>query len=170
MADLQGTNIAAPIVPFTTDDTYPTHDSFYGKGGYREVATIAERNSIPDDRRKQGMLAYVVSTGLTYRLETGTTNLDWLVQTSGTGGGSSTPLYIDDVSSSIVSNGQVSIAASQLYKLATLQVELNGLVLREGLINDYTKLHNGVDGTGIQFNAALPLEIGDTLLLVYEPA
>ena len=45
MADLQGTKVISQIVPPTTEDTLPIHDSIYGKGGWREVATIEERNN-----------------------------------------------------------------------------------------------------------------------------
>lgn len=68
MSILTGTNIAAPIVPFTTADTYPTHDALYGKGGYREVATLAERDAIPAARMRVGMLCYVEEDDTTYKL------------------------------------------------------------------------------------------------------
>lgn len=71
MAELKGTNIAAGIVPFTDRDKYPTHFSQYGKGGYRTVQTIEERDSIPEERLEQGMLCYVIDdpSGIhTYRL------------------------------------------------------------------------------------------------------
>ncbi len=38
---------------------YPTHLDNLGKGGYRSVANIAERDAISTDRRKAGMLVYV---------------------------------------------------------------------------------------------------------------
>ena len=38
--NINGTNIAAGIVPYTTEDTFATHDSLYGKGGWKEVDTI----------------------------------------------------------------------------------------------------------------------------------
>ena len=60
MSNIKGTNVASPIVPFTTDDTYATHEAKYGKGGFRTVQTIAERNSIPEARLEEGMLVYVV--------------------------------------------------------------------------------------------------------------
>ena len=41
MSNIKGTNVASPIVPFTTDDTYATHEAKYGKGGFRTVQTIA---------------------------------------------------------------------------------------------------------------------------------
>lgn len=59
--NIKGTNIAAPIVPFTTDDNYPTHEAKYGKGGYRTVQTIQERDSISAARLEEGMLVYVVN-------------------------------------------------------------------------------------------------------------
>lgn len=74
MANLIGTNIAAPIVPHTTNDTYPTHDSIYGKGGYREVATIQELYNIPPARRSDGMLVYVQENKTIYKLNGALTN------------------------------------------------------------------------------------------------
>jgi len=68
MSNLAGTNLAAGIVPFTTDDTYPTHDSVYGRGGHREVVTLAERDAIPAARRVQGMLVYVKEVDDTFKL------------------------------------------------------------------------------------------------------
>lgn len=59
MTAIQGTNVAAPLAPFDTQDTYPTHDATYGKGGWRSVATIAERDAIPVPRRTKGMCVRV---------------------------------------------------------------------------------------------------------------
>ena len=67
MAKIQGTNVAAPLAPFTTDDQFPTHDAKYGKGGQREVATIAERDAIPSARLTEGCTCYVAATEKTYR-------------------------------------------------------------------------------------------------------
>ena len=61
MADIKGTNVAAPIVPYTSDDIYATHEAKYGKGGYRTVQSIEERDSIPEARLEEGMLVYVVN-------------------------------------------------------------------------------------------------------------
>lgn len=59
MTELKGTNVAAPVVPFTSDDKYATHDAAYGKGGFRSVGTIAERDAIPADRKTEGMVVRV---------------------------------------------------------------------------------------------------------------
>ena len=77
MARIPGTNVAAGIVPFTTDDDFATHYSQYGKGGWREVATVEERNTIPEKRRSIGMAVYVVENGKIYILKDGLTNDCW---------------------------------------------------------------------------------------------
>lgn len=68
MANLSGTNVAAAIMPFTTEDTYPTHVDLYGKGGFRVVATTAERDAIPAARRTAGMVVKVTADGKEYEL------------------------------------------------------------------------------------------------------
>lgn len=65
--ELKGTNVYSPIVPGTSEDTYPTHDSKYGMGGYREVSTLEERNSIPKERLRKGCKVYVESEDREYR-------------------------------------------------------------------------------------------------------
>lgn len=68
MATIPGTNISAYIVPFDTADTYATHVDTYGQGGYRVVTNLTERNEIPQDRQKLGMLVYVYDDDKTFRL------------------------------------------------------------------------------------------------------
>lgn len=58
---LKGTNVAAAIVPFTDSDNYATHYALYGKGGFRSVNTIAERDAIPSARCEEGMVCYVIN-------------------------------------------------------------------------------------------------------------
>lgn len=62
--DLTGTNIASPIVPYKSTDTYPTHYEEYGQGGYRTVDSVEDRNAIPKLRRKKGMLVNVDGVGI----------------------------------------------------------------------------------------------------------
>lgn len=59
MTKILGTNLAAPIVPFDSSDTYPTHDSIYGKGGKVEVPTLQARDAILLERRRAGMIATI---------------------------------------------------------------------------------------------------------------
>lgn len=76
MADLKGTNVAALIVPFTDQDPYATHDAKYGKGGFRSVNTIAERDAITTERKTTGMIVHVNKSQLNYRW-TGTAWVEW---------------------------------------------------------------------------------------------
>lgn len=66
MANISGTNLAAGIAPFTTDDIYPTHYSQYGHGGWHEVATLADLDLIPLPRRAEGMAVRVTALEETY--------------------------------------------------------------------------------------------------------
>ena len=80
MSKILGTNVASAVVPFTTDDRYPTHFSKYGNGGWVEVATIEERDAIHKERRAKGMAALVEETGKLYILRGGIENSNWVEQ------------------------------------------------------------------------------------------
>lgn len=56
------------IKPFDDQSPIATHDARYGRGGYRSVTSISERNSISAERRDVGMLVYVQETQLHYVL------------------------------------------------------------------------------------------------------
>lgn len=86
MAIIRGTNVLAPVVPFDTTDTHASHEARYGRGGYRSVADIAERDAIPQLRREAGMLVYVSATGLIYRMESDLTTWTALEQSITDGG------------------------------------------------------------------------------------
>lgn len=66
MAELKGTQVAAIVVPFTDADKYATHDAEYGKGGFRSVSTIQDRDAIPVERKTEGMIVRVTANGLNY--------------------------------------------------------------------------------------------------------
>jgi len=70
-AALTGTNIAAPVVPFTDADTYPSHEAKYGKGGYIQAQSTSV-SQIPLTRRADGMLVYATQWDKYYRLASGT--------------------------------------------------------------------------------------------------
>ena len=68
MSSIKGTNVLAPVVPFDTTDSHASHEARYGRGGYRSVADIAERDAIPALRREAGMLVLTMSDGKVWRL------------------------------------------------------------------------------------------------------
>lgn len=69
----------SPFVIFNKENTYGTHYSHFGVGGYVELPTLDYRNSIPTElsigtdgfssgRRKFGMIVYVISENKYYQL------------------------------------------------------------------------------------------------------
>ncbi len=72
------------VAPTDSADTFPSHTEEWGRGGYRTVADITERNGIPAGRRKEGMKVFVVSNGTEYTLGSGLLDADWVVSKSGT--------------------------------------------------------------------------------------
>jgi len=84
MAQIQGTNISAPVVPFDTNDIFASHIALYGKGGHRTVNNLTEKYNIPFLRREEGMTVYVISENKRYRLVSigsdgvPTTSADWV--------------------------------------------------------------------------------------------
>ena len=81
MAKIKGVNVIAPVVPFDTADVHPSHEARYGRGGYRTVATLVERDAIPAPRREAGMLVFVAADGKAYQLGSDLTT--WAEFTSG---------------------------------------------------------------------------------------
>jgi hypothetical protein len=66
------TRIAFPIAPASETDKRASHLDRLGQGGYRSVQTLADRDAILTERRKEGMLVYVIDEETIYQL-TGTT-------------------------------------------------------------------------------------------------
>lgn len=77
MTDNKGTKVLAPIVTPTSEDSFPTHISNMGKGGYHTVYSLADRDSIPMARREEGMLCAVVEEGTISHLIGGLENTFW---------------------------------------------------------------------------------------------
>lgn len=70
MSSINGTNVAAPIRPFDTNDSFPTAYANEVKGGHHTVDDEAARFAIPVLRREKGMLVTQRDTGKTYKLIT----------------------------------------------------------------------------------------------------
>lgn len=80
MARLYGTAIGEKIVPIDDRDTYPTHEDFYGQGGYVAIAgdfsnayvddLMGSNNIITSGRRKQGQIVYLPAPNRHYTFTT----------------------------------------------------------------------------------------------------
>ena len=137
---LQGTNIASRIVPFDSQDTFPTHEAFYGRGGYRTVEDIASRDAIPEQRLEEGMLVYCKNdpTGVhTYRymgMKEGTNTRIWKeLRLEGVGIPIYTNAQIEDMEESGVKVDEMDYISIPDDK------DLNGNVTN----NTYTTTENG---------------------------
>jgi hypothetical protein len=122
--DYAGTNIPSSILPYSSDDTYPTHIDTFGKGGYRTVATSTDRDAIPADRRSEGMLVYVIGDGLVYQLKGGTTNDKWQILTLNSGNNNIKFINLTDVPAAYTN------AASNFVKV---KADATGLEFVDGL-------------------------------------
>jgi len=72
---------------------YPLIEDIHFLGGFRISETLADRDAIPELRRKWGMLAYVLEDGTTYQLIDQSNgdladNTNWVEYSSGGGGNS----------------------------------------------------------------------------------
>jgi|688.fasta_scaffold26547_2 hypothetical protein len=76
-------SIGLPIGPNAESDPVFVTDPKYGLGGLRTIQTTADRDSIVDARRQQGMIAYVSEVDTYYSLIGGTGNGNWKVFNSG---------------------------------------------------------------------------------------
>jgi len=70
--------IDSTFQPSHSGDTYPLVESQHLKGSAHAVQTIVDRDSIPDLRREEGLICYVVEDLTTYQLQSGITNTDWV--------------------------------------------------------------------------------------------
>ncbi len=61
MAQNQGTHVIAKVVTPDDQDTFATHEDFYGQGGMRAVTTYQDMLDITQERRKAGMECRVVN-------------------------------------------------------------------------------------------------------------
>lgn len=69
MSTIPGTvRVTGTIAPTDSTDTYPVIDPIYGIDGLRSVADNAERDNIPDLRRREGMIVYSRSSSAYYQL------------------------------------------------------------------------------------------------------
>jgi len=105
MASYNGTVILSGMIsPTDTTDVYPTHEDTLGKGGYSSVVDLTTRDNISSLRRKVGMMVYVESDGLTYQLQGGVDNSNWVEFTSGTSGTTEEELVITTIPVSNIIN------------------------------------------------------------------
>ena len=120
--NLPGVNVTSCIVPCTDEDNYATHDSFYGKGGWREVRTHNDLFSIPMERRTLGMAVYVTQENKLYVLKYALNNACWY---------EFNPSNIGDIINDAISKGQVNIDFTNCVTQDTLETMLSSYITAE---------------------------------------
>jgi hypothetical protein len=80
MAQNTGTLIFGTLKTFDSLDTYPVAETNDILGSAKSVATLTDRDNIPVERRQIGMTVYVNADKLTYKLENGVSNSNWVLE------------------------------------------------------------------------------------------
>lgn len=87
--------VIGALEPNDLTDKYATHSDIYGKGGFRSVASNAERDLITPARRSVGMLVYSILEEKFYQLKAGIANSNWVESQMGGGAGTVETLAIE---------------------------------------------------------------------------
>lgn len=162
MSAIQGTHVAAPIVPGDTADIFPSHVDTYGRGGYRAVADDAARDAIPAPRRSAGMLIWHEADQAYYRLASDLTS--WEAGPGGGGGGDFIPSAALDTDSTMAANSDSRVPSQKAVKTA-LDLKLDASAYNDrfkglystlsalqaahptGAAGDYAQVDSGIGGT-----------------------
>lgn len=109
----------------TTDpgDTYATHSSVYGKGGWHEVADNAARDAITTERRVAGMAVYTRDTGTLWVLAD-----DMVTWNEFAGGGGSGALVEIEAGENLTPGTPVKVVANKVYAASSSDPSVIGLV------------------------------------------
>ena len=101
------------VAPTDSLDTFASHDEAYGRGGYRTVANLIERDAISADRRKVGMLVNVAGT--MYQLGAGLANTDWAEVTLGGGSSTATNVISLEAGENLTLGAPVKVVLNKVY-------------------------------------------------------
>ncbi|MEO7049144.1 MAG: hypothetical protein ABI091_27815, partial [Ferruginibacter sp.] len=106
---------------------YPVVNSEHVKGGlHDDIQTLAQRNAIPDNFRKIGMLVYVIDSLKYYYLNNGISDASWTELTLGSGGGISPT---NQIQNGIISGGTVTWSGTGLtFDITALIYAKNGII------------------------------------------
>lgn len=138
-----GVEVVGFISPTNPLDNYPVIDPLYGIDGFRNVNTLTDLNSIPNLRRRAGMVVGVSGGTIYYKLNpapwSGTTS-DWsLFQTGGGFSGgtvSGDTIFLGGVTANTFNTntiGDPSDCVDDLY-LANLHGCVTGLTLHDNIV------------------------------------
>lgn len=168
MTNISGTNLAAGIVPFTTDDKYPTHFAEYGKGGWRSVATILDRDTIPVQRRETGMVVFVQADTTPYRLKADNTWKKLLTDIDSALSETSE----NPVQNKVITNEFNSLKEAKANKVRVVNQTESTVTIQPNVMNVWGTITNlnvikGDDIAGIVNNYMIRFTAGDSAAVIF---
>ena len=130
MAAIEGAVVVTgTIAPTDTLDVYPTIDPKYGVDGLRNVVDSTERNNIPYERQRLGMLVGTQNDGKYWKLIAlgtrvmgptfGTDDVDWEEFSSGESGGGIIDILYEDLV--LLAESTQGLTPGQLYCITDYQ-------------------------------------------------
>lgn len=141
-----GVVVSGYISPSDSTDQYATHRADLGKGGYRSVLNITERDNITSIRRELGMIVYVIEEKKEYRLVDGLTNTHWEEIVGGTGmSGSADANYL--LTTDIFTRDSIELSKRKVGQITYVINEDKEYRLVDGITNAHWK--EIVNGTGV---------------------
>lgn len=119
----------------TTDpsDTYATHSSVYGKGGWHEVADNTARDAITTERRVAGMAVYTRDTGTLWVLDS---DLVTWIEFSGGGGGGGALIELE-AGEDLTPGTPVKVIANKVYAATSADPHIIGII-RDSVLTTFT--------------------------------
>jgi hypothetical protein len=162
MAANEGTWVIAGITTPDSQDVFATHFAKLGKGGWRTVADITERNNITTDRREVGMVVWVSSNNTAYQLRSGITNSDWYELPIG--GGNSIQIENFTITPPILSTKQVILALPPTIPEVTILTPLGGIQQEYGV--DFSITGNILSWNGLGLDGYFV--INDKFSVIYK--
>jgi hypothetical protein len=168
------TPVIAPIDTPDSNDTFPTGFANKLKGGYKTVATIAERDAIPLERRSTGDLVKVVETNLIYHWN-GTSfdnNIKNYIGLSNVDNTSDLNKPISTATQTALDNKlNTSQALVQSFAIGVYNASTNSPTLSatpDVLLNNGSYYDVTVSGTlsfsGLNFSSGIVVNVGDRLV------
>jgi hypothetical protein len=160
------------VAPSDSTDVYAAHDEEYGAGGYRSVIDLLSRDAITLPRRKEGMLVYVKSTGITYQLDGGIDNINWIEYKPNNTSTAEYPVQTNNIGKYLQTDGTNVLWADIPYPVdgtslnyGTYQLQLTSAPGAVGTNMDWlsiTRADNTIDGSQLANTKQLVLKAGRT--------